>query len=216
MFRVCSLFFALALGMPALADVAGRVSVTDGDTILVGDVRVRLFGIDAPEGAQTCQDPDGRQWECGAWVTAQVTARYDGAFARCEAMDTDRYNRIVARCLVDGRDMAEALVRDGLAVAYREYSWDYDLAEKAAQVAAAGIWAGQFQNPAEYRADQRPAEQTAPGDCVIKGNISGSGQIYHMPHNRDYGRTQINEDAGERWFCTEAEARAAGWRPARN
>jgi hypothetical protein len=52
--------------------------------------------------------------------------------------------------------------------------------------------------------------------CAIKGNISGKGaRIYHVPGQRDYERTGIREEKGERWFCSEAEARAAGWRPAR-
>ncbi|WP_444429667.1 sunset domain-containing protein [Rhodobacter capsulatus] len=55
--------------------------------------------------------------------------------------------------------------------------------------------------------------QTPPGACRIKGNISKKGQIFHLPGSRDYDRTRIDETRGERWFCTEAEARAAGWRP---
>jgi len=59
-----------------------------------------------------------------------------------------------------------------------------------------------------------PAEARRPG-CDIKGNISGNGRIYHLPGGAHYGRTRIDEAKGERWFCSEAEARAAGWRPAR-
>lgn len=51
-------------------------------------------------------------------------------------------------------------------------------------------------------------------DCTIKGNISPDGMIYHMPGQRDYSRTRISEKNGERWFCTEDEAVAAGWRRA--
>jgi hypothetical protein len=51
--------------------------------------------------------------------------------------------------------------------------------------------------------------------CVIKGNISSSGErIYHMPFHQHYGRTRIDERKGERWFCNEDEAQAAGWRRA--
>ena len=50
--------------------------------------------------------------------------------------------------------------------------------------------------------------------CLIKGNInSRKEKIYHCPMWRDYGKTKIDEKKGERWFCTEAEAIAAGWRP---
>jgi hypothetical protein len=51
---------------------------------------------------------------------------------------------------------------------------------------------------------------------MIKGNISQSGErIYHMPGQKYYTRTRIDADAGERWFCSEQDARAAGWRKAR-
>lgn len=53
--------------------------------------------------------------------------------------------------------------------------------------------------------------------CNIKGNISyyGGQHIYHMPGQEYYSETRINLLKGERWFCSEAEARAAGWRRAR-
>ena len=55
-------------------------------------------------------------------------------------------------------------------------------------------------------------------DCDIKGNISfNSGEkIYHVPGQNFYSETQINPNKGERWFCSEAEARANGWRKAKN
>jgi endonuclease YncB( thermonuclease family) len=56
--------------------------------------------------------------------------------------------------------------------------------------------------------------QPRSGNCRIKGNIGSSGRIYHVPGSESYDDTQINESKGERWFCTEEEARAAGWRPA--
>lgn len=55
-----------------------------------------------------------------------------------------------------------------------------------------------------------------PVGCTIKGNIAqDSGErIYHLPGDEFYDRTRISPARGERWFCTEAEARAAGWRRA--
>jgi endonuclease YncB( thermonuclease family) len=58
-----------------------------------------------------------------------------------------------------------------------------------------------------------PPGTPRPGNCLIKGNISSSGSIYHLPGSDSYDGTRIDESRGERWFCTEAEARAAGWRP---
>lgn len=55
------------------------------------------------------------------------------------------------------------------------------------------------------------------GDCLIKGNISsGNKRIYHVPGSASYADTRIDESKGERWFCSEDEARAAGWRAPRN
>ena len=55
-------------------------------------------------------------------------------------------------------------------------------------------------------------------DCMIKGNISSGGRerIYHMPGGAAYEKTQIDVAAGERWFCNEADAQAAGWRRAKS
>ncbi|AKS46772.1 Endonuclease YncB, thermonuclease family [Octadecabacter temperatus] len=217
MFRILSLI--LCLSSPALADVEGRVRVVDGDTLDVSGQRVRLHGIDAPETEQTCEDAQGSVWPCGAFVREEVARRYQGVRATCHEIEQDRYGRSVAKCFVNGRDIGETLVSDGWARAYREYSMDYDLAEKSAQVLGLGLWASSMQEPSAYRAEQRvPSPDIAAPDanCIIKGNISGSGRIYHMPHNRDYANTRINEASGERWFCSETEARSAGWRAARN
>ena len=202
-----------AAGM-APADPSGPLRVIDADTFDVGGERVRLFGVDAPELSQNCVDAAGQDWPCGAWAAEEAARRWEGRLARCEAVDTDRYGRIVARCAVGGSDIGAALVEDGLAMAYRTYSMDYDLQEKAAVIAAVGIWAGEVQTPADWRAAQAPAPQPVPGECVIKGNVSSNGRIYHVPGQADYERTRIDESRGEHWFCSETEAVAAGWRPA--
>ena len=206
------------LASPVAADFRGPVNVVDGDTIHVGDVTVRLHGIDAPEIDQPCEDANGQPWMCGAFVQSRIRDLYQGQTAVCEEIERDRYGRSVAKCSVNGRDIGEQIVSNGWAEAYRRYSMDYDLVEKSAQVRGVGLWAGSMQSPAAYRAEQRatPVQEPPAADCIIKGNISTSGHIYHLPHNRDYGRTRINAANGERWFCTEAEAQAAGWRAARN
>ncbi len=58
--------------------------------------------------------------------------------------------------------------------------------------------------------------QVAASRCTIKGNISRSGRIYHLPGSASHARTVIDETRGERWFCSEDEARAAGWRAPRD
>lgn len=191
--------------------------VIDGDTFVVGRETVRLFGIDAVETEQTCRTEAGAPWGCGAWVTDEVRKRYAGRRADCTTRDVDRYGRTVATCDIGGRDVGRDLVRDGLAFAYRRYSMRYDLDEKGAAVARRGLHGHLVQSPADFRRSgpPPPAAQTAT-NCVIKGNISSKGtRIYHVPGQQHYGRTRINTTKGERWFCTEPDARAAGWRRAK-
>ena len=57
------------------------------------------------------------------------------------------------------------------------------------------------------------AQTPPPSNCRIKGNVSSRGErIYHPPGCRYYNSTIIDPARGERWFCSEAEAVAAGWR----
>ncbi|MBR2656326.1 MAG: thermonuclease family protein [Loktanella sp.] len=206
---------ALMLASAAHANPAGTIRVIDADTIDVGGDRVRLFGLDAPEIGQPCV-LGGQTIDCGRWVSDLVKARFEGRNARCTTRDIDRYGRQVATCDVDGVDMGSVIVTEGWAIAYRRYSEIYDLDEKAAAVAGRGLWAAAMDDPEAYRAASNAAPAAPAGACNIKGNISSNGRIYHRPGNRDYDRTVINEAQGERWFCSEAEARAAGWRAARN
>ena len=218
MLRICS-WFALvcALALPVAAqDITGTLRVVDGDTIDVGATRIRLHGIDAPERAQPCTTLAGQNWACGDWVTRQVTDLYQGTQARCQPLDKDRYGRIVARCFVAERDIGREMVAQGLAYAYRKYSNDYDLEEKAAFVADRGIHGFTLQSPARYRLTRIKGRDAPDAGCVIKGNISAKGaRIYHMPGQKFYDRTGIRPEQGERWFCSEAQARASGWRAAK-
>jgi hypothetical protein len=66
----------------------------------------------------------------------------------------------------------------------------------------------------EFRARRwAVAESDAPRGCAIKGNVTKHGRIYHMPWSPWYMQIKIEPDKGKRWFCSEAEAVAAGWRP---
>lgn len=209
-----SLLFSASI---AHADFYGRINVIDGDTFDVGSVRVRLHAVDAPEFDQTCKRSDGAEWACGQWVTDEVRKRVQGKRASCHAVTVDRYDRTVAKCEVQGRDLGQWLVSDGLIFSFPRYGQDYVATEKEALVAGRGLHASEVQSPSEYRAEKRAVSvQIAPqANCVIKGNISSKGtRIYHMPGQSDYASTQISERKGERWFCSEAEAQSAGWRRA--
>lgn len=202
------------------ADVAGRMDIVDGDTARVAGRTIRFFGIDAPEADQTCETADGSIWACGQWVSERTRARFQGKPARCVEVDRDRYGRIVARCDVGGKDVGRWLVQEGLAFAYRKYSMDYDLDEKRAAITDKGLHGSLVQDPAAFRAARARGPSTgrvAPdAGCAIKGNISSKGvRIYHVRGQQHYERTSINTKKGERWFCSDAEARAAGWRKAK-
>lgn len=200
------------------AAITGVASVSDGDTLSVGVVRIRLHGIDAPEAGQQCRRASGRSWQCGTAATVRLAELADGRDVECEARDRDAYGRIVAVCRADGVDVGGTLVDEGLAWAFVRYSEDYADREHYARAAALGIWDGEPEAPWDYRANrwERAAEAAPRPGCPIKGNINRQGErIYHTPWSPWYDRVRIDEAAGQRWFCDEQEALAAGWRPAR-
>jgi endonuclease YncB( thermonuclease family) len=228
MFRLLSILALVALGVAALAatapgparlsgaaQVTGAARVIDGDTFDIGGTRVRLFGVDAPEHDQTCKAGDGAGWACGDWATARVTELYGGKLLACQPQDIDRHGRIVARCFAGGEDIAARLVGEGVIGAYPRYSQDYVALEASAKAAGRGLWAGTMQAPEDFRQTRQSAPVDAPAGCAIKGNISDRGRIYHLPGSENYAKTRISTARGERWFCSESEARAAGWRAAR-
>lgn len=204
---------------PTARGASGPARVIDGDTLAIGDTRIRLFGIDAPELRQSCQRSNGARWACGAWSKGQLQALVGRGAIRCVPRDTDRYGRMVGVCYANGQDVNAAMIARGAAIAYRRYAVDYVPQERTAKAARQGIWQGPHVTPASYRRasshSAKPPEQAPNSNCVVKGNISAAGKIYHVPGQRDYANTRISARKGERWFCSAAEAIAAGWRPAR-
>ena len=215
------IFFAIVVPSgSAHPDVSGRASAVDGDTIEVGGSRIRLHCIDAPESGQLCR-AGGTSWRCGRQASRALADRVGGRQVHCEERDRDRYGRIVALCRVDGQDLGAWLVSQGWALAYRRYSSAYVSGEESARATRRGLWRGEFVPPWDWRSGVRltPFRHDDDRDaaiCRIKGNISRDGErIYHLPGGQYYGRTRIDPSKGERWFCTEPEAREAGWRRSR-
>lgn len=216
------------------ARIAGPAEVLDGDTLAVGGLRVRLFGADAPEGAQRCGTAEGGAWACGAVAAARLRDLVEGETVTCAVTDRDLYGRVVAACAAGGRDLGAAMVGEGLAWAYRAYSDAYAGAEAEARAAGLGIWQGealvawewrrgdwQAAAGAAERAPPGPAQPETPasladaGECRIKGNTNAAGErLYHTPASPWYERVRIDAARGQRWFCSEEEALAAGWRRA--
>jgi endonuclease YncB( thermonuclease family) len=194
--------------------IAGLARVVDGDTIVVGETRIRLEGIDAPEAGQTCGRSVVGWWACGTEATAALARLVEGKSIRCEPQGLDKYGRTLAVCFVGGEDVNAWMVRQGLAWAFVRYSQRYVQQEAEARARRVGVWQGQAMPPWDYRAQRwTRAEPGAPQGCAIKGNVTAHGKIYHMPWSPWYDRIKMDPEKGRRWFCTEAEAVAAGWRP---
>ena len=135
--------------------LSGKVEVTqvtDGDSLRSGRLKIRLFGIDAPELKQQCETDSGALWSCG--LAARDAIRILVGSTRqlnCHLRDVDRYGRLVMQCFADGQDIAAALVDQGLALAYRDFSTAYEENEKHAAAAGHGMWQGRFSPPWEWR-----------------------------------------------------------------
>lgn len=109
-------------------------------------VEVRLEGVDAFEYDQRCGT-----FACGEAASHQLKTLVARAEVVCDPQGEDRYGRILAHCAVEGRDLGEAQVRAGLALAYRRYSDRYVAAEEAARRARAGAWAYEVRAPEDFR-----------------------------------------------------------------
>jgi endonuclease YncB( thermonuclease family) len=138
----------------AVAEIAGRASVIDGDTIEMRGQRIRLFGIDSPESAQLCEAKQ-KTYRCGQQAALALADRIGERTVRCQERDRDRYGRTVAVCYVAGEDVDRWMVEQGWAVAFRKYSLDYVDAENDAREARRGIWQGEFEMPWDWRAARR-------------------------------------------------------------
>lgn len=191
-------------------DLVLVTKVIDGDTIEIeGSQKVRYIGIDTPETVHP-----SKPVQCfGKEASNKNKELVQGKKVRLEkdVSETDKYGRLLRYVyLEDGTFINQVLVEEGYAristyppdVKYQE---DFQNAEQQAREENLGLWAGCSSS------DQTQQSQT--GNCTIKGNISSSGgKIYHMSGQYYYNKTVIDESKGEKWFCTEAEAQAAGWR----
>ena len=109
--------------------ISGTLKITqisDGDSMRSGKLQIRLFGIDAPEKQQQCKDAAGKNWDCGiAAHKALEKLTSSASQLSCQLMDVDHYGHLVMRCYANKIDIAAALVRAGLALAYQQYSKIY-------------------------------------------------------------------------------------------
>jgi endonuclease YncB( thermonuclease family) len=240
MFRTFSLFIAM-LCIPALAqaaDVTGVPKIRDGDQMTIGATRIRLAGMDSPGLDQLCLNAAGERWTCGVAAHEALVEHVGDKSWTCHVLRTDRFGRSVAKCEVDGEDISQWMVKSGWALSYVRFSHAYDADEKAARDAKAGLWAGAFFAPWDWRVRNKkttilgsikPPEDALPillasasghvapsPTCRIKGNVNRAGVcIYHTPESRWYAKISMRISKGTRWFCSKEEAEAAGCRETR-
>jgi endonuclease YncB( thermonuclease family) len=219
-FALMAVFVALAIApvRAAFGEAAltGKAETLDGDTLTIAGVPIRLVGIDAPELRQECEDGRGVAYACGAAAARALAGMVKGRTVECAFVGKDDYGRVLGVCRAGEINLNAEMVARGLALAFVKYDDRYASIEAQARAGKVGLWAGTFVKPWDWRSTILEEVQPASaGECVIKGNISRSGErIYHMPFHSFYSRTQIDEGAGERMFCSEDEAQAAGWRRA--
>ena len=158
--KILFIFVVSLLGTHASADIIGPAKVTDGDTIVINDIRIRFTGSDAPESyffgkTQTCLDANGIEWECGNAATLKLKQLINNQIVRCTDEGQDRYGRTLGICYVDEVDLQAEMVKSGMAIAYLRYSRRYENEQNYAKKVKAGMWAGEFQEPEVWRRQNR-------------------------------------------------------------
>jgi endonuclease YncB( thermonuclease family) len=230
------IFVALVIETPAADLISGVPHIVDGDTVAIGDTKIRLEGIDAPETDQVCLDDHAAKWTCGIAARDRLAEHVAGRSIDCMPNGSDAYHRTLAVCSVQGEDLNAWMVSQGWALAFKRYSAAYVPQENTAREGKRGLWNGAFIAPWDWRHRDRqtvvlgsvavpitaqaellePASAAAAPspDCIIKGNVNRHGErIYFRPGQLDYAKVNMTKP-GKRWFCSEEEAQAAGWRPA--
>ncbi len=126
--------------------ISGAGRPVDGDSLHVGRDEVRLKGIDAPEGRQTCQR-GGSTWACGEDSRRELVRLIGKDVVECTVVERDRFRRYLSKCTAGGRDLNAGMVSSGLAVAYGGYIRE----EGDAKARKRGLWGSEFQRPREWR-----------------------------------------------------------------
>ena len=197
-----------------LPDVTGRGRAITGDTLRIDGRLVRLAGIEAPEISQVCRDRRKRAWRCGQSARKALRRILRRSTVVCKDVVQAEGGRLEATCQIGTEDVAAKVVEKGYAFAQGSIFKTYADAEAAARNAKLGVWQGKAQRPADFRAQRwQVASKSAPDGCPIKGRVVRRSKVYVLPWALEYRQVRIRSRRGERWFCSEAEATAAGFKP---
>jgi len=145
-------FFVILFSSASFAEkiIEGKAKIIDGDTIHIEKNKIRLHGIDAPEIDQTCTIKN-KEWNCGIESSVELKKLILDNNISCVVSDIDKYNRYIAECFINNKNINKLMVRNGWAIAYRYYSLDFVEDEKLAEKDKNGLWQGKFQEPYLHR-----------------------------------------------------------------
>jgi len=238
-------FIVILAVLSAGQSLAAGAIVRDGGTLEVAGVTYRLDGIDAPELDQLCIDEHADAWACGVEARDRLSSLIGGRQVRCEdlGLGTTYKKRHIGICIVDADNVSlnQLLVRQGLALNFEPYARGrFREDEAAAKGNRRGLWKGCFVAPQEFRWGRKdgallgescrtdkdreiravlfPDEPAMPPGCSIKGKFAvrarftGNVGVYHLQACRSYPALT----KPDRWFCSEEDAQAAGFRKAYN
>lgn len=200
----------------AQTDTYKVIRVIDGDTIEVQKnnkaVKVRYIGIDTPE-TDECFGKESAGENKRLVLNKDIRLETD-------VQELDKYNRLLAYVYVNDLFVNEELIKKGFAKVATfppnvKYADKFIAAQKEAREQEKGLWKKEVCANPQNNGLQIQQQQVLPAnsECLIKGNINASGEkIFHMPGQKYYEKTKVEESERERWFCTENEAIEAGWR----
>lgn len=147
------LLLILSATLASAQTYVGQAVVTDGDSIEIHGTPIRLWGIDAVESKQLCWDANSNVTRCGRIAANAVAEIIGRRVVHCQHVSTDRNERVVARCFVNGNDLSEVIVRYGYAIDYVEYSHGaYARSQEFARSRGNGNWQFSWQYPENFRA----------------------------------------------------------------
>ena len=161
MLRSTTLLLLVTLPAISAESISGPAAVIDGDTIELHGSRIRLYGIDAPETAQTCENATGRAYPCGRTAAHALAEQIGTSPVTCEPVKATKGERVVAVCRVGHEDLSAWMAAHGHAIAERRGSPAYLRQESKAWATRRGLWAGTFVEPTDWRRANRRAEATA-------------------------------------------------------
>ena len=223
---------------------AAGMIVRDGDTIQLADVTYRLDGVDAPELDQMCIDDHADPWACGVEARDRLSRLIGDRQVRCDDLGLGPYKRRhIGICTVEGESASlnQLLVRQGFALNFEPSARGRFREDEArAKDNRRGLWKGCFVAPQEFRQGRKdgallgsscrtdkdreiraalfPDDPAMPQGCSIKGRfavrarVTGNVGVYHLQACRSYPALT----KPDRWFCSEEDAQAAGFRKAYN